>query len=80
MSFVYCGFSVLFQSVFNYSYSSDSTSVQVKCTEDISLLNAADCLYHRYDQKEWVRYIWAIGLLAAGQSSTMTVSKDTIFT
>lgn len=60
------------QGVYAYSYS-DATQ-QKQCTEDISLLNAADCLYYRYNH-EWVKYIWAIGLLAAGQSSTMTVSQ-----
>ena len=60
--------------MFNYSYSGQTQDVITKCTEDISLLNAADCLYYRYHEREWIRYIWSIGLLAAGQSSTMTVS------
>jgi Mn2+/Fe2+ NRAMP family transporter len=69
--------------VFGYNYSSDIhgkcaqhisdlATIQRECTEHISLLNAADCLYYRFHCQEWVRYIWAIGLLAAGQSSTMT--------
>ena len=73
------------QSVFGFSYSGGDvqrectqhisySDIQRECTQHISLLNAADCLYYRYNCKEWVRYIWAIGLLAAGQSSTMTVS------
>eukprot|EP00052_Salpingoeca_macrocollata_P024155 m.215120 g.215120 ORF g.215120 m.215120 type:complete len:555 (+) comp22199_c1_seq7:1534-3198(+) len=37
---------------------------------DIDLLNAGEALYHRYGVA--IKYIWAIGLLAAGQSSTMT--------
>jgi len=41
---------------------------------NISLLAAEQCLYYRYGKQEWIKYIWAIGLLAAGQSSTMTVS------
>ena len=61
------------QSVFGYSYSDYPANIQRECTQHISLLNAADCLYYRYNRQEWVRYIWAIGLLAAGQSSTMTV-------
>lgn len=60
--------------MFGYSYENAPDSIQQECTQDISLLNAADCLYYRYDKQEWVRYIWAFGLLAAGQSSTMTVS------
>ena len=44
--------------------------------ESISLLHAVDCLYYRYGKLEWIKYIWAIGLLAAGQSSTMTVSCE----
>ena len=65
---------ILLQSVFGYSYSSYPAHIQKQCTQDIGLLNAAECLYYRYHRQEWVRYIWAIGLLAAGQSSTMTVS------
>ncbi|CAI8031435.1 Natural resistance-associated macrophage protein 2 [Geodia barretti] len=78
--FVVCVFGA---SVFGYNYASDIhgkcaqhisdlATVQRECTEQISLLNAADCLYYRFHCQEWVRYIWAIGLLAAGQSSTMT--------
>jgi natural resistance-associated macrophage protein len=59
-------------SVFNYSYSDETQDIRTTCTEHISLLNAADCLYYRYNHREWVPYVWAIGLLAAGQSSTMT--------
>lgn len=64
------------QSVFAYTYPPTTpASVQELCTpERISLLHAVDCLFYRYDQQEWIKYIWAIGLLAAGQSSTMTVS------
>ena len=50
--------------------------VRQECNStDISLLYAHECLYYAYGQMPWIKYIWAIGLLAAGQSSTMTVSK-----
>ena len=65
------------QSVYGYSYSRDPEHIRHECTTEISLLNAADCLYYRFNRQEWVRYIWAVGLLAAGQSSTMTVSATT---
>ena len=65
------------QSVYGYSYSRDPDHIRHECTTQISLLNAADCLYYRFNRQEWVRYIWAFGLLAAGQSSTMTVSATT---
>lgn len=39
---------------------------------NISLLYAHECLYYAYGRRPWIKYIWAIGLLAAGQSSTMT--------
>ena len=63
------------QAVYNYTYpSSVPSDIILACTaENISLLNAEQCLYYRYGQLGWVKYIWAIGLLAAGQSSTMTV-------
>ena len=63
------------QAVYNYTYHSDvPTDVILGCSaENISLLNAEQCLYYRYGQLGWIKYIWAIGLLAAGQSSTMTV-------
>ena len=63
------------QAVYNYNYpSSVPSDVILACSaENISLLNAEQCLYYRYDQLGWIKYIWAIGLLAAGQSSTMTV-------
>ena len=66
------------QSVYGYSYSRDPEHIRHECTTEISLLNAADCLYYRFNRQEWVRYIWAVGLLAAGQSSTMTVSATTV--
>ena len=64
------------QSVYAYTYPPTTpASVQESCTPGkISLLHAVDCLFYRYDKQEWIKYIWAIGLLAAGQSSTMTVS------
>ena len=40
----------------------------------ISLLHAHECLFYAFGMKQWIKYIWAVGLLAAGQSSTMTVS------
>ncbi len=67
---------VYFQGVFNYEYPIDTPiHIQESCAADsISLLSAVDCLYYRYGQRQWVKYVWALGLLAAGQSSTMTVS------
>ena len=61
--------------MYNYAYpSSVPANVVMMCNaENISLLNAEKCLYYRYDQLGWIKYIWALGLLAAGQSSTMTV-------
>ena len=38
--------------------------------EDLDLLQAADALHGLYGDAS--RYIWALGLLAAGQSATMT--------
>ena len=70
-------FSVFFtQSVYASTFPPTTpTSVTVECAAgNISLLNAVDCLFYRYNQQQWIKYIWAIGLLAAGQSSTMTVS------
>ena len=67
---------VLFlQAVFSYTYPSYVPSeVRLSCNSDnISLLNAETCLFYRYGKLEWIKYIWALGLLAAGQSSTMTV-------
>ena len=66
------------QSVYAYTYPPTTpASVREECAaETISLLYAVDCLYYRYGKLEWVKYIWAIGLLAAGQSSTMTVSCE----
>ena len=63
------------QAVFDYSYGSNvPLDVREGCIADnISLLNAERCLFYRYDKLGWIKYIWAIGLLAAGQSSTMTV-------
>ena len=63
------------QAVFDHSYGSDvPVGVREGCTaHNISLLNAEECLFYRYNRLEWIKYIWAIGLLAAGQSSTMTV-------
>eukprot|EP00039_Didymoeca_costata_P030075 m.27782 g.27782 ORF g.27782 m.27782 type:complete len:531 (-) comp7937_c0_seq2:74-1666(-) len=44
---------------------------QFVCAADqINLLNAGCCLGARLGT--WLKYVWAIGLLAAGQSSTMT--------
>ena len=62
--------------MYNYTYpSSVPHDVIMSCSaENISLLNAETCLYYRFDKLEWIKYIWAVGLLAAGQSSTMTVS------
>ena len=49
--------------------------VQHDCKpNNVGLLSADQCLYWRYGQQQWIRYVWAVGLLAAGQSSTMTVS------
>ena len=61
--------------MYNYTYPSDvPLDVVLGCNaENISLLNAEKCLFYRYDQLGWIKYIWAVGLLAAGQSSTMTV-------
>ena len=63
------------QAVFSYTYPSNVPSeVRLSCNADnISLLNAETCLFYRYDRLEWIKYVWALGLLAAGQSSTMTV-------
>ena len=48
--------------------------VQWACSPaNISLLRAVDCLYYSNGMQDWIRYVWAVGLLAAGQSSTMTV-------
>ena len=65
----------MLQAVYDYSYPSTVPSdVILACSPDnISLLNAEQCLFYRYNQLSWIKYIWAIGLLAAGQSSTMTV-------
>ena len=70
------------QSVFDYTYPPTTpASVQESCAPGkISLLRAVDCLFYRYNKQEWIKYIWAIGLLAAGQSSTMTVSCWLIIT
>ena len=57
-----------------FGYKDYPPNLQKECTEGISLLTAAECLYYRFNSQEWVKYIWAVGLLAAGQSSTMTVS------
>ncbi|XP_064387792.1 natural resistance-associated macrophage protein 2-like [Halichondria panicea] len=47
--------------------------VQWACSPaNISLLRAVDCLYYSNGMQDWIRYVWAVGLLAAGQSSTMT--------
>ena len=64
--------------MFDYSYGPDvPQAIRLGCnTANISLLNAEQCLYYRYGKLGWIKYIWAIGLLAAGQSSTMTVSFD----
>ena len=64
------------QAVYDYSYGSDvPLNIRLGCTAgNISLLNAEQCLFYRYNQLGWIKYIWAVGLLAAGQSSTMTVS------
>ncbi|KAF3784734.1 Metal transporter [Nymphaea thermarum] len=43
-----------------------------KDANNIGLMNAAEYLDREYGYLFPVRYIWAIGLLAAGQSSTMT--------
>ena len=51
--------------------------VRQEChSTNISLLYAHECLYYAYGRRPWIKYIWAIGLLAAGQSSTMTVSRS----
>ena len=65
----------MLQAVYDYSYPSTVPSdVILACSPDkISLLKAEQCLFYRYNQLGWIKYIWAIGLLAAGQSSTMTV-------
>ena len=64
------------QGLYNYMYPPGTPQDIIdNCTpEGISLLNAEQCLFYRYGEKQWVKYVWAIGLLAAGQSSTMTVS------
>eukprot|EP01060_Flectonema_neradi_P022246 TRINITY_DN3051_c1_g1_i1.p1 TRINITY_DN3051_c1_g1~~TRINITY_DN3051_c1_g1_i1.p1 ORF type:complete len:545 (+),score=81.16 TRINITY_DN3051_c1_g1_i1:70-1704(+) len=40
-------------------------------TDQIGLLSAGDCLEAVYDASWW-KYIWALGVLAAGQASTIT--------
>lgn len=69
--FVICVFGA---AVFNYNYGPDvPLEVRLGCSaENISLLSAEKCLFYRYNKLGWIKYIWAIGLLAAGQSSTMT--------
>ena len=68
----------LFQSVYNYTFPREVPGeVLDNCMpETISLLSAESCLFYRYGQKQWVKYVWALGLLAAGQSSTMTVRES----
>ena len=63
------------QAVYDFTYPSNvPLAVREGCVAgNISLLNAEQCLFYRYDKLGWVKYIWAMGLLAAGQSSTMTV-------
>ena len=63
------------QAFYTPSFSPDTPSsiVESCAPQNISLLNAEQCLFYRYDRQKWIKYIWAIGLLAAGQSSTMTV-------
>lgn len=56
----------------SFSPDTPSSIVESCAPQNISLLNAEQCLYYRYDRQKWIKYIWAIGLLAAGQSSTMT--------
>ncbi|XP_019849504.1 PREDICTED: metal transporter nramp1 homolog isoform X1 [Amphimedon queenslandica] len=65
--FVICVFGM---KVFSYDFPSE---LKDSCSSSgISLLTAEECLYNSFGQKEWIKYIWAIGLLASGQSSTMT--------
>ena len=40
-------------------------------TDQIGLLSAGDCL-QAVNNAEWWKYIWALGVLAAGQASTIT--------
>ena len=42
-----------------------------KGTDQIGLLSAGDCLEVIYNETWW-KYIWALGVLAAGQASTIT--------
>jgi natural resistance-associated macrophage protein len=58
--FVICVFGA---SVYAYDYDACS---------NLGLLTADKCLYEAFGQQVWIKYIWAIGLLASGQSSTMT--------
>ena len=71
------GWCIMIQAVFNYEYGPEvPAAVREGCAAgQISLLNAEKCLFYRYNQLGWIKYVWAIGLLAAGQSSTMTVSE-----
>lgn len=64
------------QKVYGYEYPPEvPLQVRESCTQsNISLLHAEECLFYAYGQQEWIKYIWALGLLAAGQTSTMTVS------
>ena len=68
---------IVMQAVFNFDYGPDvPEAVREGCAaSEISLLNAEKCLFYRYNQLGWIKYVWALGLLAAGQSSTMTVSE-----
>lgn len=61
--------------MYSTNLASYPVELQTLCAPDqISLLNAHQCLYYAFGQKQWIIYIWALGLLAGGQSSTMTVS------
>lgn len=68
--FVLCVFGA---TVYSTNLASYPVELQTLCAPDqISLLNAHKCLYYAFGQKQWIIYIWALGLLAGGQSSTMT--------
>ena len=69
----------ILQGVYNFAAAPGfiPREIREECNStNISLLYAHECLYYAYGRKPWIKYIWAIGLLAAGQSSTMTVSRE----
>ena len=64
------------QTVYSTNLATYPVELQSQCAPDqISLLIAHECLYYAFNGKTWIIYIWALGLLAGGQSSTMTVSN-----